>query len=59
MKALNSVGLSPDDLCDGVSLGEAYTVIGVPVYELSESATHASIAVTMEVCELERERERA
>ncbi len=38
-------------------MGGLYTVIGVPIYELSESAAHAYINVTMEVREREREGE--
>ena len=38
------------DLCDGVSVGRVYSVIGVPVHSLSEMTTRAFVNTRLEVC---------
>lgn len=37
-----------DDLCEGVRMGGECTVIGIPVYELSEVSSHAQINIVVE-----------
>ena len=40
-----------DELCEGIQMGLEYTVVGIPMYELSEGTSQAQISITVEVRE--------
>ena len=42
--------LFSDELCENVTMGGMFSVIGIPIYELSESGVQAHINITVEVC---------
>eukprot|EP00731_Ephydatia_muelleri_P031913 Em0023g420a len=37
-----------DELCEGIQMGLEYTVVGIPMYELSEGTSQAQISITVE-----------